>query len=305
MTGRRFTYERKKLSLPDLQLWEALLGVILAYREQGVVLNIRQLFYEGLRRGCYPNRPRDFKRVCRLWTGVRRCGLADWDLLCERQTPVYVIPTAVDVDRHLQMAADNFWLDPWAGQPMYGELLITSEAYEGTLQPLVRRWRLRASCFSNCPTINDSQRLATRLRGHIKAGRVVRLWLLTGLDPFSQRWEKTLRRNLTEYMRIQNDAGYEVMRVALTALQVEEQSLPLATALRTTAAKYPPLDALPASVLLQELERHVRAIVDPEAWHATIVAEAEQKQLLRERFGQPPPPAEERPQSSPALPVAL
>jgi hypothetical protein len=81
----------KRFSASSLAIIEQANAILREYDQRGLVLTLRQLYYQFVSRGLMPNKQTEYKRLgTMIISGARLAGMVDWDMvatpLC-RHTP--------------------------------------------------------------------------------------------------------------------------------------------------------------------------------------------------------------------------
>ena len=87
----------KEFSAKTLDTIRQANGIISAYRAQGYLLTLRQLYYQFVSRGLIENTMRSYKRLGSVVSDGRLAGLIDW--------------SAIE-DRTRELETESHWRDP-------------------------------------------------------------------------------------------------------------------------------------------------------------------------------------------------
>jgi hypothetical protein len=241
--------------------------IIDAYRAQGYVLTLRQLYYQFVARDLIPNNMRSYKRLGSVINDGRLAGLIDWAAIEDRTRNLESLShwdTPADI---VQAVAEQFNVDRWENQPNRIEVWIEKDALTGVIERVCQRWDV---AYFSCRGYTSQSELwgaAMRLRGYSKAGQQPVVLHFGDHDPSG----KDMTRDIEDRFRMFG-AKVDVRRLALTMGQVDEYGPPPNPAKLTDSraqgyiAEFGDdsweLDALEPAVIEGLIEAEIESIVD-------------------------------------------
>lgn len=254
--------------------------IIEEYQGEGLVLTLRQLYYQFVARDILENKQRNYDRLGKIITDARMAGMMDWDAIEDRTRFLRGNTTWRSPLGMLNYYARNYKIDMWANQDTRVEVWIEKDALVGVIEQV---------CMEN-----DVDFFACR--GYVSASELYNAGKRMG-----RRWNdenvETIVLHLGDHdpsgidmtrdnqERLSLFAGYyvQVERIALNMTQVEQYSPPPNFAKQTDsrhgeyAAMYGEnsweLDALEPRVIRDLINEHVDEHRDPDLW-------AEREQVL-------------------------
>lgn len=128
----------KKFSQESLDILSVALEVIEDYSSQGYTLSLRQLYYQLVSKNVVPNTEQSYSRVGNIIADARMAGLADWDMIEDRNRSTMKNNHWGRPEEIVAAAAKQFRIDRWAMQPNYVEVMVEKQALEGVLEPVCR-----------------------------------------------------------------------------------------------------------------------------------------------------------------------
>lgn len=121
---------------------EQCVQIVREYQAQGLVLTLRQLYYQFVSRDLIPNTERSYKNLGNLVSKARLAGMLDWDAIEDRGRRPDTPQQFRDVAHLVEVAINAYKLPRWGGQRWYAELWVEKAALAGVLEPLARKWHV-------------------------------------------------------------------------------------------------------------------------------------------------------------------
>lgn len=285
-------YKTVRFRASSLVLIEHCAEIIKEYMADDLVLTLRQLYYQLVRRNLIPNVERSYKNLSSLVTDARLAGLLDWDAIEDRGR-VPKQPSEFESLRDLvEVALRAYRLPRWGGQGRYVELWVEKEALAGVLAPIASKWHVTLQVnkgYSSASAMRDSAKrfIAAKADRAFETGRCrCHLLYLGDFDPSGEDMVRDIRERLELF-----GANVMVDKLALTKAQIKQYKPPpnpakitdpRAAAFIAEHGKHSwELDALPPKVLNQIVEKYIIALVDGSKMQEIIAQENRDKAILR------------------------
>lgn len=294
----KLCYRPKKFQAESLALISRANKIIEHYDAQGLVLTLRQLYYQFVARELILNNLSEYKRLSRIVNDARYAGLIDWNHIIDRTRVLRGNPHWDDPEDIIYAAVSSYAIDKWAGQDFRPEVWVEKDALLGVIEGVCEN--LDVSYFA-CRGYNSGSAMwsaAQRLVSHYKNGQVPVIIHLGDHDPSGVDMSRDVFTRLEEIMKADGCPYTEVQRIALNMEQIEGYRLPpnLAKPNDSRTKGYTErygsgsweLDALEPSVLVSLIENAVLSYRDDRMWNAAAVLENQQRADLRdaaERWG--------------------
>lgn len=238
------------------------------YGRRGIVVTLRQLFYQFVARDIIPNRQSEYKRLGSIVNDARLAGLIDWNYLQDRTRNLSSLSHWDDPGGVIESAASSYHRDLWEGQDNYVEIWIEKDALVGVIENICRQFDVPYfSCrgyTSQSEMWSASQRLLSREDGERRETHIIHLG---DHDPSG----KDMSRDIQDRLRL-FDSSVKVNRIALNMDQVRRYNPPpnpaKITDSRATAyidefgGESWELDALDPDVLTALIRQHIEALLD-------------------------------------------
>lgn len=285
-------YRTKKFQAKSLAIIDWANKIIERYDAQGLVLTLRQLYYQFVARDLIPNNLRAYKRLSGIVNDARYAGLIDWDHIIDRTRVLRGNPHWDDPEGIIYAAVSSYAIDKWAWQDVRPEVWIEKDALIGVIEDICGN--LDVSYFA-CRGYNSGSVMysaAQRLVSHYRNGQVPVIIHLGDHDPSGTDMSRDVTARLEEIMKAEGCPHTEVRRIALNMEQIETYRLPpnLAKDNDTRTKGYTErfgnssweLDALKPSVLVSLIENTVLSYRDDRRWNEAVALEAQQRAELRE-----------------------
>lgn len=276
----REQFIEKKFHTKTLRLISQANDIIAEYTAVGLVLSVRQIYYQFVARGLIPNNLQSYKRLGAALDSGRLAGFIDWDSIEDRTR-------FLQGNRHwkrpvdtLYDAAMRFRVNRWEDQDNLVEVWVEKAALIGVVERACIGLDVR---FFACRGYNSQS-------AQYEAGKRFEYWRSRGKDcvvihlgdhdPSGLDMTRDNRDRLDMFSR----NGVRVERLALNWDQIEEHKPPPNPA-KEKDSRSPgyiaefgrssyELDALPPDVLHELITNAVLEYRDEDLWDAQVYREA-------------------------------
>lgn len=287
----KICYTERKFSKRSMEIIDSALAIITEYEAEGYDLTLRQLYYQFVARDLLPNSDRSYKQLGSIISDARRAGLIDWNTIVDR-TRFLRKPAAWDSPAELvEACADQFKVDWWENQPTRVEVWVEKDALVGVLEVACEPWNV--PYFSCRGYVSDSEiwqaarRILTR---HNADGQQTVILHLGDHDPSGI----DMSRDILDRLRLFAGSDEEILRVdriALTMLQIEEESPPPNPA-KVTDSRFTAyqneygdesweLDSLDPRYITDLIASHIKPLIDDDEWARCQDREDDGRERLR------------------------
>lgn len=289
-------------TLRTLQHAEDIIG---EYQSAGIVMTLRQLYYQFVSRGLIENTERSYKRLGGIVTRGRQSGKLAWDAIEDRARQPVVWSQYYTMEECLQRAMRSFRLPRMAGQDTYVELWVEKDALASVLEPIAAAYHVTLMVNRGYSSASAMRESAERIRDCVNEYEAVRarILYLGDLDPSGEDMVRDIRERGHTFLNGGNpklQIRYKVTKLALTMDQVEQyRPPPNPTKLTDSRAKgfidrygYESweVDALPPNILRDLITEALEDIIDMRAMQEHIDREKELReevaQWLQDRNGE-------------------
>lgn len=256
------------------------------YMQRGIILTVRQLFYQMVSRGYIENTQRNYGKVQEAANNGRMAGLIDWDAIedrtrFERRNAHWSSP-----DEILQSAAESYHIDKRLTQPVYMECWVEKDALISLVESVARKNDvLSLSCrgFTSSSLLHDAAGRFIEQRDREEC-----IILYAGdHDPSGLEISANIQKRLYEF-----GANVKVKRIALTMEQVEQYAPPPNTTkesdsrakayIRQYSGFSWELDALDPQVLMDLYSSEISALTDWKRYDELLRKEQADRRRLYE-----------------------
>lgn len=263
-------YVPRKFVPSSLVLIEHVNKVVGEYRQQGLVLTVRQLYYQLVARGIIENNLKSYKNTCSIINDGRLAGLIDWDMI-EDRTREFIDRAHWDSGKDiLEAVAGQFHTDMWANQARRVYVVVEKEALVGVLSGLCRQYDVPLLAARGYPSVSVVRRFAI---GSLQNSENPLIIHLGDHDPSGI----DMTRDLIDRVHLlSRETEFELKRIALNMPQIEELRPPPNPAKETDARspayieKYGneswELDALEPKYLTRLVEKNITREIDDGLW---------------------------------------
>lgn len=265
----RTRYEWKKISAERRAVIDQANSICEQYAAQGLVLTLRQLYYQFVARGLMDNEQREYNRLGDICRDARMVGLMDWDHLIDRTRNLSAWKTYPGPEAAIKELAQGYQRDLWAPQHQRVEVWVEKDAAIGVVENVCRANSVPYFSCRGYTSMSEMHEAAQRIRWHIEAGSRVTILHVGDHDPSGLdmsrdiedrlrgfisvdwagihmgpgRWTRSdIRNSMLDHMAEKNDgnrSGFEqpwqVKRIALNYDQVMRYDPPPNPAKQTDA----------------------------------------------------------------------
>ena len=290
----KIAYMTKSISEDRLELIRKCNQIIKEYQADGLLLTLRQLYYQLVSRDFIANTIQSYKRVGDVINDARLAGLMDWDAIEDRTRELVVANHWSSPSDILSACASQFRTDRWANQDTHPEVWIEKEALSGVFERICRS--MDVGCFACRGYTSQSEMwgAAQRFVRHIRNGKNVVILHFGDHDPsgidMTRDIEDRIRMFARHHVGTKADSMIEIRRLALNMDQVNLYNPPENPAKVTDSrfASYEAvygdksweLDALNPRTLTKLVRDNVMAVADRSLWDDIIQTEAEARGQL-------------------------
>jgi hypothetical protein len=215
-----------------------------------------------------------YARVTTMLGTLRKEGLLEWDMVLDLTRELdewrtYASPREARAD--LRRYYDE---DRWLGQELYPILIVEKDTLEPICKPIAQRWQMPFASSRGYGSLTIQHDVAEMLnRRTAKTGQEALVYFISDLDPSGLDLQRAWREALDNFGVVP-----VVIRIGLTPQQVRAHNLdrlaievkPSDSRAKAFVAEYGDrcweADVLPAAVIAQVIDAHVRSWLDIRQW---------------------------------------
>lgn len=194
----RICYTWKKFTPEHQEVIRWANSICEGYAAQGLVLTLRQLFYQGVARGLLPNAQNEYKRLGDIVGDARMAGELDWDYLIDRTRNVVSQPHWKDAADVVQKAAEQYRTDLWEPQRVRPFVFIEKDAAIGVVESVCDENSVPYFSCRGYASVSEIWSFAQRIRYYIENGEQVVILHIGDHDPSGL----DMTRDLNERLRL-------------------------------------------------------------------------------------------------------
>ena len=196
--------------------------VIQQYQGEGLLLTLRQLYYQLVSRNVIANNEKSYQNLGRLVSNARLAGLLDWSAIEDRIRVPWIRPEWSSPEEAVEGLLRQYRLPRWEGQEDEVELWVEKDALAGVLRPIASSRHIRLLVnrgYSSQTAMYDSYLRAYRVQrsedGPLKIFTVV---YLGDHDPSGE----DMVRDIYERLNLLFGVEVDVVKLAITPEQVAQ-----------------------------------------------------------------------------------
>lgn len=191
------------------------------YAARGLVVTLRQLYYQFVARDIIPNKQSEYDRLGSIVNDARLAGLIDWSYLQDRTRNLAKLSHWTDPGGVIESAARSYHRDLWEGQKHYLEVWIEKDALVGVIEGICEEWDVPYFSCRGYTSQSEMWAASQRLRLVEKAKRRTHIIHLGDHDPSGKDMSRDIQDRLALF---RSSATLE--RIALNMDQVEQYGPP-------------------------------------------------------------------------------
>lgn len=247
------------------------------YQRQGFTLSVRQLYYQLVARDKIENTEQSYKRIASIINDARLAGLIDWDAIEDRNRDIELLTRWESGAHIVRAAASSFHMDMWDTQDTRVYVIVEKAALAGVLGGVCREMDVPLLAARGYPSVSIVREMTEEhLLPAIFAGQNVAVIHLGDHDPSGIDMTRDLRERFELFIREDSVHQFDLIRIALTMDQIDEQKPPPNPA-KTTDARFKSymrlhgdesweLDALEPAYINRLVRGHIDGYIDEERW---------------------------------------
>jgi hypothetical protein len=280
-------FVERKFAPPSLRLIEQANAILAEYESQGLILTLRQVFYQFVARGLMANKQTEYKRLGGILSDARLAGLIDWSMMEDRTRYLREITTWEDPANIVEAVAEQYKEDLWRTQTFRPEVWIEKDALVGVIEKPCRDLRVPFFACRGYASQSAQYEAGLRFRRHIRRGQTPIVFHFGDHDPSGM----DMTRDNTDRLGMFSKRLVRVDRVALNFDQVEQYSPPPNPAKETDsrASGYIDqyggesweLDALEPTVIGNLIRNAVNDLINRRKWDEAMEEENANKAALK------------------------
>lgn len=276
----------RRFSAASLAAIETANNILSEYEAQGLVLTLRQLYYQFVARGLIPNKQSEYKRLGSIINDGRLAGLIDWSMMEDRTRTLRTITSWGSPASIVDAVAKQYREDLWSSQLYRPEVWIEKDALVGVIERACRELRVEFFACRGYSSQSAQYEAGHRFRRYMEAGQTPVVFHFGDHDPSGI----DMTRDNADRLSMFALDGVDVRRLALTFAQVEQYNPPPNPAKETDSrhASYAEqygnesweLDALEPTVINALIRENVGALINRKKWKKAQQAEEANKSKL-------------------------
>lgn len=284
----KIIYKEIAFSKGSLALIAKANEILTEYSRRGLVVTLRQLYYQFVARDLIKNKQSEYKRLGSVINDARLAGKIDWNLLQDRTRNLSKLSHWDTPGGVIKSAAGSYHRNLWESQAQYVEVWIEKDALLGVIEGVCEEWDVPFFSCRGYTSQSEMWAASQRLRGKERVdGKVTHIIHLGDHDPSGKDMSRDIQDRLALFR-----ANTKVHRIALNMNQVEQYTPPpnpaKITDSRATAYieefgdESWELDALDPDVLIDLIRGTIEAHCDVEEFEAAKAVQEEERELLVE-----------------------
>jgi hypothetical protein len=218
----KICYVEKRFNRSSKILIEHANKILAEYAQRGLVVTLRQLYYQFVSRDIIPNNQKEYKRLGSVVNDARLAGLIDWDYMQDRTRNLARLASWDSPDGIIRSAARSYHRNLWEGQKNYVEVWIEKDALVGVIEQVCERYDVPFFSCRGYTSQSEMWAAARRFQTYERQGRKTHVIHLGDHDPSG----KDMSRDITDRMNSTFGSTVSLDRIALNMDQVKQYNPP-------------------------------------------------------------------------------
>lgn len=193
-------YETKRVSPERRQVMETANVICSEYAAQGLVLTVRQLYYQFVARGLVPNEQKEYDRLADAVKDARMLGIMDWDYIVDRTRNLTSWKTYKGPEEAVQELASKYHRDMWAPQHQRIEVWVEKDAAIGVIEGVCSVNSVPYFSCRGYTSISEIHEAAQRVRWHIEQGNQVTILHIGDHDPSGLDMSRDIEDRIRQFI---------------------------------------------------------------------------------------------------------
>lgn len=193
-------YESKRINPERRAVMETANAICEQYASQGLVLTLRQLYYQFVARGLVSNEQAEYDRLGDICKDARMNGIMDWDFLIDRTRNLMSWKTYKGPEAALKELAEKYHRDMWAPQFQRIEVWVEKDAAIGVIEGVCSANSVPYFSCRGYTSVSEIHSAAQRLRWHIEKGNQVTILHIGDHDPSGLDMTRDIEDRLRMFM---------------------------------------------------------------------------------------------------------
>jgi hypothetical protein len=285
----RICYQSIHFSATSRAAIHAANTILQEYVVRGLIVTLRQLYYQFVARALLPNRQSEYKRLGSIINDARLAGLIDWDHLQDRTRNLTRLSHWEHPGGVIETAAQSYHRDLWAGQENYVEVWIEKDALVGVIEGVSEEYDAPYFSCRGYTSQSEMWSAGQRLLKRVEQGQTVHILRLGDHDPSGLDMSRDIEARLMLFLG--RRAGMlRLHRIALNIEQVRKYNPPPNPAKVTDSRSGPyiaefgreswELDALDPDVLTDLIRENILLYLDLSLFQEQRTQQESEREIL-------------------------
>jgi hypothetical protein len=196
----KIEYKRINFSRTVLEIIGQANAILAEYAARGIIVTLRQLYYQFVARDLIANRQSEYKRIGSIVNDARLAGMIDWGFLQDRTRNLSELPQWSDPGGVIKSAAESYHRNLWAGQENYVEVWIEKDALVGVIEGVCEELDVPFFSCRGYTSQSEMWGASQRLLKQIRNGKKVHIIHLGDHDPSGKDMTRDIRTRLSDFL---------------------------------------------------------------------------------------------------------
>jgi hypothetical protein len=209
-----------KMQKKTLELIKNIKAILEEYNKEGIKITVRGLFYQLVARDIIPNNIKSYSKLSRDLSKARYNKLIGWDSIIDNSNFLHICNFFDNIENLLETAVNSYKLNRWEEQDYYLEVWVEKDALRNIVQPITQKYQINLFIPGGRVSTTMIYEATKRFREHDNKKRI--LLYLGDYDPCGL---DMILRDIPKRINYFGN-GIEIIQIALTKKQIEENNLP-------------------------------------------------------------------------------
>lgn len=196
----KICYETKTFSPKKMQAIRRANAICDEYAADGLVLTLRQLYYQFVARGWIGNEQKNYKWLGAVCGEARMAGLMDWDHLHDLTRNLADLAHWDSPEELVQAAANQFRTDRWADQSTRVQVWIEKDAAIGVIAGTCQTHDVPYFSCRGYTSMSELWNASQRIRRILRGGQDVVIVHIGDHDPSGLDMSRDIEARLVQFI---------------------------------------------------------------------------------------------------------
>jgi hypothetical protein len=196
----KIAYRKIRMNISNKIRLQLINKIVTEYTEQGLVLTLRQLYYQLVTKNVIENKVSEYSKLSQHLKEGRMSGIIDWSAIEDRLRVPKKVVSWEGPKEILSAVANQFRLNHQKGQKNYIEVWVEKDALSGVLSRVTSKYHVPILVNRGYSSASAMHESFLRFKDEISAGRKVTILYLGDFDPSGKDMVRDIEERILEFL---------------------------------------------------------------------------------------------------------